>query len=85
MDTRFTKMEQRLSERPLEKNLEFLDFGKYKLANTNTHHAFTKLNCMCNQDIDSSSSEEASEIDKINDNDEGNDNGGDANKNQETG
>ena len=53
-------MEQRLSERPLEKNLEFLDFGKYKLANTNTHHAFTKLNCMCNQDIDSSSSEEAS-------------------------
>ena len=67
IDNGFILVEKLLAEIPLENNSWFVDFGRYKLANSNTYQYFTKLNYMWNQDIYIIISEESSETEKSND------------------
>ena len=86
MDNRLIQMKKLLTERPLEKNLGFMDFGKYKLENSNVDHAFTKPKDTRNQEIGSSSGEEYSDTESYesDDNDDENNNDCDTNNDQET-
>ena len=65
-------MEDQWLESPLEKNLGFMGFERYKLSYANSDPDFTKLNGTWNQYIYSSRTVNGSETYEIKDNDDAN-------------
>jgi hypothetical protein len=58
MDTRMATMKEPLVHNPLEKNLGFVEFGRFAKANPQSDHAYEKIVTMWNEEVENSSSDD---------------------------